>query len=196
MRRTGISDSFSVVASSIGMVVSLLALVFSVINVYDIDWKAVLPVGASVAAGVLVGLMSKSLSSLLRKTSGANRVFVSYSHEHKLEADQVIERLRKSGAKVWVDREQIHPGDSIFSAVKSAIDDADSMVVLVSEHTSPNVIYEIGLARGKGIRVIPVIVGGDDVTGELKMLDLEQSRYIDLRRDSERGINELLEVAF
>ena len=68
------------------------------------------------------------------------------------------------------------------------------MVVLISDHTSPSVSYEIGLARGRGIRVIPVVVGGDDISDELKMLDLERSRYIDMRRDYEKGLNELLAV--
>lgn len=139
------------------------------------------------AAGVLAGISSMYLARAGRKLRRAPRIFLSYSHNDADTASKVAEALRKRGARVWLDVERLRPGDAIRPVIEKAIHDCDRFVVLLSRHPSENLSLEVGLARGKGVPVIPVLLRDAQVPS-----DLEGIRYVDLRQDESRGLDELV----
>ncbi len=50
-----------------------------------------------------------------------SHVFISYVHENKKEVDELCLALRKHGINVWLDREQIQPGQRWQTAIREAI---------------------------------------------------------------------------
>ncbi|MDX6528132.1 MAG: hypothetical protein QOH41_422 [Blastocatellia bacterium] len=139
---------------------------------------------------VVVGFFSKYLAGFAKRLQFAPRVFISYAHEDESIAHEVAEALRNHGARVWLDQERLKPGESINDAIEKGIADADSFVALVSGVPRPNLLLEIGMARARGLRVIPVLLADTSLPSDLQGL-----RYIDLRKEQSRGIEELVREA-
>jgi len=74
--------------------------------------------------------------------------------------------------------------------VQRGIEDADAFVALLSEQARPNLLLELGMARARGLRIIPVLVAAE---AELPS-DLQGLRYIDLRHERSRGLEELVKA--
>jgi hypothetical protein len=140
--------------------------------------------------GLLAGLFSSYLAMFAKRLRVAPRVFLSYSRESEGIAKDVAEALRSHGARVWMDVERLKAGDQIELAIERAIGDADTFVVLLTDQQSNFSKYELGLARSKGLRVIPVLFR--DVTVPV---DLKDIQYVDLRRDFDSGLRELVRAA-
>jgi hypothetical protein len=172
------------IASSVGLV---LALIFS------LGLSAKLSVAVlAIAAGFLGGACSMYLARAARKLPRARRVFVSYSHDDISTADEVVNELRRAGAKVWVDTEHIRPGESVTHAIEKAIDDADAAVLLLSRAPNPHILSEWRLAQEKEVKVIPVILENLD-SKELPP-EMQNLGYIDFRRDKKVGLQKLVEA--
>jgi len=142
------------------------------------------------ALGLLAGLLSSYLADFTKKLRTAPRVFLSYSRENERAATKVAEALRSHGALIWMDVERLKAGDEFQSVIKKAIDDADSFVLLLSDNQGSFWKYELGLARSKGLRIIPVLLQDVPVPGDLKNL-----QYVDLRKDFSSGMDELVKAA-
>lgn len=181
--------------SKVSGVVSLFGAVASSVALFATLGKIMVPLEltvtvASIAAAVLAGISSLYLAKIARRFRSAPRVFLSYSHDDTGAARKVAEALRAHGAHVWLDMERIRPGDAIVPTIQKAIDNCDRFVVLVSRSPSPNLALEVGLARSKGVPVIPVLVADAPVP-----TDLQGLRYVDLRHDTSQGIEELVRAA-
>lgn len=81
------------------------------------------------------------------------RVFLSYPQQNWDWAESFANALRDSGVAVWLDRWEIHPGDSAIDGIETGLRDADVVVLLLDSDggTTPNVLFEFGgaLALGK-----------------------------------------------
>jgi len=130
------------------------------------------------------------LARTARKLPRARRVFLSYSHDDSSTADEVVNELRKAGAKVWVDTEQLRPGETTTHAIDKAINDADTAVLLLSRMPSPHVLSELRLAQEKEVKIILVILENLD-SRELPP-DIQNLGYIDFRRDKKIGLQKLV----
>ena len=124
-----------------------------------------------------------------KKLSRSRRVFLSYSHDYKNTAREVTDILRQSGAKVWIDEEQIKPGDSISNTIQGAISDSDTFIALITNQPKENLLYELNIAKNNGLKVIPVLLRQIDLPPDLKDLS-----YIDLSIDKENGFRKLVEA--
>src|SRR5436190_6072401 len=95
------------------------------------------------------------------------RVFVSYAHEDRAEAEAVVAVLKGLGlCAVW-DRD-IRPGLPFTDAIKDDIASCHLFLPIITANARerPWVHQETGYAMGIGIPVLPVAIG-DDVPGEL-----------------------------
>ena len=141
----------------------------------------------SAALGVLTGVFSVPLARFAMKFRRSRRVFISYSHTDHAIAHEVAEALRSNGTLVWLDQERIKLGESIPDAIERGIDNSDAVVVLLSDQPTPNLLLELGMAKAKGLRIVPVRVSDGEIPADLQGL-----RYIDLRDKRGSGIQELV----
>lgn len=87
-------------------------------------------------------------------------VFLSYHSGDSEWVSQLKGELVSRGIRVWLDSEQIRPGDRFTGALASAIDQVGSVVVVLSPGSvrSPWVEEEFSLALAKRRRVIAVLI--------------------------------------
>lgn len=98
-----------------------------------------------------------------------SKVFISYAHADAHEARRLVTALRDTTVSGWLDAADMASGASISSEVRSALETASAVVVLLSPRSleSEWVQFEIGAAEALGKRIIPVIVSGDNLEHEL-----------------------------
>ncbi len=131
-----------------------------------------------------------------------NNIFISYSREDKEFVDRLKNDLRQSGFDVWVDIEEILPGQNWQSSIENAISSAFAYIFVASLHSTSRVesyIYkELSLAFNKykqlspGIRfVFPIIL---DNRGAENLPDfLKEFQWCDFRADYQESLKYLLE---
>jgi hypothetical protein len=119
----------------------------------------------------------------------ANQIFLSYAR-HNLEfARRLHDRVEATNIAVWWDQEEL-AGDDWTEQILVWIEDADAIVVIVSQHSviSPSVKNEILLAQDHRRRVIPVLL--EQARGGLWVL-IRSIQWIDAR-DGRDPIPDLL----
>jgi len=109
---------------------------------------------------------------MLRLPENSMRIFISHSWRDKTTADQLARDLGGM-AEVWMDIEQLLPGDAIQPTIDDALANVDLVVVLWSEHAarSNGVAEELATSVRTGRRLIPCMLDdtplGDDLAGTL-----------------------------
>ena len=104
----------------------------------------------SVLLAVLGGAYSVYIVRGLKKLRVAPRVFLSYTPANKEKADYVARELRSAGAFVWFEE---GVGEATSSTSK-AIEEANSVVVLLSGTPDQKIKFEVGVAQANNIPVI------------------------------------------
>jgi len=105
----------------------------------------------------------------------AKKVFISYSHKDesfKDELDTHLSAIKRSGlAAVWHDR-KIEPGTEWDDHIKSELDSADIILLLVSANfLASDYIWKVEIERAmerhreKTVKVIPIFIRSCDVKG-------------------------------
>lgn len=64
----------------------------------------------------------------------SRKVFLSHSSQDKKVVDEFFNELQKSNIKVWYDREEIVPGDSITSKINEGLHNSDIGIIFLSEN--------------------------------------------------------------
>ena len=59
-------------------------------------------------------------------------VFISYSHADKNFVDKLAAHLTLSKVHVWVDRWELHVGDSLITKIQQIIQEASALIVILS----------------------------------------------------------------
>jgi uncharacterized membrane protein YeaQ/YmgE (transglycosylase-associated protein family) len=115
--------------------------------------------------------------------------FVSYSREDMEFAVRLAKDLKAKGAKVWMDKIDIRPGQRWEAEIETAVDGSSRMLVILSPAAiaSPNVLAEASLALDEGKSVIPVLYRDCRVPFRLRPF-----QYADFRSDYSVGLEELL----
>jgi hypothetical protein len=122
-------------------------------------------------------------------------VFVSHSSEDARIASRVAMGLKAFDYDTWYDDWELLPGDSIVEKVEAAIAATDVLLVLSNSSVNSKWVQRelsTGLARqlsGKGVMVIPVLVGDCEIPGMLT-----GTKHVDLRNDFERGFRQLADA--
>jgi formylglycine-generating enzyme required for sulfatase activity len=114
-------------------------------------------------------------------------VFLSHSSRDKPWVIQLKDALRRYGVSVWLDKDEIRPGDHFGEALEQALDNSRTVALIVSPEavTSGWVKEEyyralaLATARGTAVQIIPVILRKAELPGFL------QSRnWVDFRDES------------
>lgn len=87
-------------------------------------------------------------------------IFISHSRKDKDTADKVVQFLEKEGFKCWITPRDISPGDDWAEAIMSALEESDSMVLILSSssNVSPHVRREVENAVSLCKKIIPVLI--------------------------------------
>lgn len=114
------------------------------------------------------------------------KVFISYNHtaETKNSIRQISDELNNMGLKVWLDEQQIKPGDSISEAVQKGLDESSYVVAVVGPNDKKSnwANRELEIAVSKKKRIIPVMVNNakpedlPDVISNLMAVDISRDR--------------------
>jgi hypothetical protein len=84
-------------------------------------------------------------------------LFISYSHENKLEADAICGKLEAIGIRCWIAPRDILPGTEWADGIMDGIENSRAMVLVFSQHAnrSPQVRREVERAISKQLPLIP-----------------------------------------
>lgn len=115
--------------------------------------------------------------------------FVSYAREDLEFVLRLAKDLKAKGAKVWMDKLDLRPGQRWENEVESALNACSRMLVIVSPASvaSKNVLAEAAYAIDEGKEVIPVLLRDCKVPFRLRSF-----QYADFRSDYSVGLKELL----
>lgn len=87
------------------------------------------------------------------------RVFISYNHSDNVVVEQICSTLKERSIDYFLDSKDIPYGKPISGSVKDAFETSTHLVVVISPGSNQSawVPFEIGMATGKGIPVLPVL---------------------------------------
>lgn len=116
-------------------------------------------------------------------------VFISYSHGDGAFAQRLRQSLHAQGVDLWIDVDELLPGDSLLDKIHAGISTATFFFVILSRAsvTSRWVQHELKTAktlelRGEGTRIVPIIAESCDVPPYLvdkAYLDLSNTERFD-----------------
>lgn len=123
-------------------------------------------------------------------------VFISHRGSDSVVARNLADGLRDHGLEVWLDLDEVKPGDSIIARMNSGLSETDRLILLYSDDTTGGAWMDREwmsyLARqldGEGVRIIPARIGHS--TGPAILADL---KYADLSKNWELGVQALVQV--
>jgi len=123
-------------------------------------------------------------------------IFISYSHKDKRFVDELAANLVKHKARVWVDRWELKVGDSIVQRIQSAIQEADALIVILSQASVESEWCKKELTAGlvreleeKRVVVLPALLEDCEIP-----IFLKDKLYADFRRDFQDGLRTTLEA--
>jgi len=121
------------------------------------------------------------------------QIFISYAREDKEFVDRLVRDVEAGGPDVWVDRDDIRPGENWVGAISRAIGACSSFVLVISSSSSKSrkVAQELCLADQYDKQVFPLLLQTYELSEELKLL-LAGRQWIDFEGDYAGGIQRLL----
>lgn len=112
---------------------------------------------------------------LVQQSKPVPRVFLSHSHADKRFVRSLAAKLTSKRIKVWIDKAELRPGDSLIEKLRSALDAVTVVVAIISPASinSPWVNKEIEIAttqeiENRRLKVIPVLLNNCVLPGFLK----------------------------
>ncbi len=87
-------------------------------------------------------------------------VFISYKHDDRIFANQLIHQIQSAGFRVWIDEEQLRAGDNWREGINTAIRQSFALILIITPESkmSEYVTYEWAFAQGANVKVIPVML--------------------------------------
>ena len=96
-------------------------------------------------------------------------VFISYSHKDKTVALAIVAGLEREGIRCWITPRVVMLGDTCGDAIITAIDEAQIMILVLSENAnrSRQVLKEVECAKARDSIIIPFRIENINPTGAL-----------------------------
>jgi hypothetical protein len=110
------------------------------------------------------------------------RIFISYARADCRFVQELRATLVESGHEVWLDVDEIRPGDDWLAAIESAVEAVSSVVFVVSPDAlrSDYCLHELRYAAEHGKQIVAVVVRGE-VDGRQLPPEVEASEWVDAR---------------
>jgi len=128
-------------------------------------------------------------------------VFISYSRWNKPFGDHLRLDLQRAGLTVWLDMFDLDAGRGWNDAIRTAIEAATHVVVLMSPESAKSevVLQEVAYAQSLGKPLVPLLVGGEPESlphgwPKLHMLDFRKRHYREMLPEVLRNLDPKLPV--
>lgn len=124
-------------------------------------------------------------------------VFLSHNSKEKPTVRRLAKKLRKEGLRVWIDEDELRPGQPWQDSLEDIIETCKSAAILVGESGfGPWYDREVRSCLNefvsRGLPVVPVLLPNCDVVPELPLF-LKEFTWVDLRSGVRRaGIERLI----
>jgi len=122
------------------------------------------------------------------------QVFISYSRRDSETIENIVAQLEAEGIDVWLDREDIKPGQQWRKQIVEAIDTAEAFVLNLSPDSgaSDNVLKELNLAE-EALEpfVLPIMLKDMKIPDEMRY-QLAGTQFIAYFLDPNRGVKDLI----
>ena len=122
------------------------------------------------------------------------QVFISYSRRDSETIENIVSQLESEGIDVWLDREDIKPGQQWRKQIVEAIDTAEAFVLNLSPDSgaSDNVLKELNLAE-EALEpfILPVMLKDMKIPDTMRY-QLAGTQFIAYFLDSKRGVQDLI----
>lgn len=122
------------------------------------------------------------------------RVFISHSHHDKSFVRRLVGDLRNANLHVWLDEQELAPGDSVIAKVSQGLKDTDYLVAVLSRSSMQSkwVQAEVNAVlndqlSGIGVAVLPVLIEDVDIPPLLR-----DRLYADFRVEYKQGLDALI----
>jgi hypothetical protein len=122
-----------------------------------------------------------------------SKIFISYARQDGSDVKRLVEAMNPAEVSGWLDETDLAAGQSVSAALREALKTSRGVVVALSPQAvnSSWVQFEMGAALAFGKIMVPVIVSGADVEGQLPDV-LKDQRYIDARnKPAEQVVREI-----
>jgi hypothetical protein len=123
-------------------------------------------------------------------------IFISYSHEDRAFVDRLAVQLGARKAKVWLDKWELHVGDSLITRIQDAIAGASALLVVLSKASVKSEWCKKELSAGlvreleeRRVVVLPILKEDCKIP-----LFLREKLYADFRHDFDDGLRTILEA--
>lgn len=122
------------------------------------------------------------------------KVFISHSWKNKLSAQKIADALHEMGIVVWLDAQDLLPGEVIQSVIDSELAQTDVMLLLWSSESakSSGVAAEIATALRIGTRIIPCCLDTTALRERAELASLKGIKFVDF----DEGLGRLRMVLF
>ncbi len=121
-------------------------------------------------------------------------VFISYSSKDSAFVDRLSIELVKKRIRVWLDKWEMQPGDSLIDKIQNGLSDSSLLLVVLSQNSIASEWCHKELNSGlmrelneKKVIVIPILLDECKVP-----LFLQEKLYADFRKDFDSGLTSLL----
>ena len=122
------------------------------------------------------------------------KVFISYSRRDIDVVEEIVSQLEAEGIEVWLDREDIKPGQQWRRQIVEGIDTAEAFILNLSPNSgaSDNVLKELNLAE-EALEpfILPVMLSEMKIPDEMRY-QLAGTQFIAYYLDSKRGVQDLI----
>jgi hypothetical protein len=120
--------------------------------------------------------------------------FVSFSQHDKRAAMEIIHELERAKIGCWISTRDVPYGKDYQEAIVDAIDQADSMVLVFSNHAndSAEVARELALASERKILILPLRIEDAKPTKALRY-QLATRQYVDLYENREQKMKLIIQ---
>ncbi|HEY9621175.1 MAG TPA: TIR domain-containing protein [Crinalium sp.] len=123
------------------------------------------------------------------------QVFVSYASADRVAAKAIVEGLRLQHLDVWLDADELCPGDHWAESIRAAISASAYFLLLLSKHSvnSPWMDHEIEAVlkelQSRGITFLPILLEDCDIP-----LSLAGYQWFDMRSGIQENLERLAEA--
>jgi len=122
-------------------------------------------------------------------------IFISYSHNDGDFVERLAKQLVAHKVSIWLDRWEMHVGDSLIDRIQTAITDASALLVILSPDSVDSAWCKKELNSGlireleeRRIVILPVLIRDCTIP-----MFLREKLYADFRTDFDAGLKTILE---
>ena len=127
--------------------------------------------------------------------SDAAHVFVSFAHQDRSAALNILEHLEQAGIRCWISARDVPRGGDFQDAIVDALESAIAMVLVFSQSAdnSTEVRKEVALASQTGVFVLPVRIEKIEPTRGFKYQFVTRN-FVDLFEDRDQNIKVMIDT--